>query len=97
MRAVAPAFVIGKISFAPASLVALRKRDPERTRPCRPRAAPVVAPLGFLMGPGVAGGQRASGPARHRAVSLAVSAEVVRQRFAQDEADPAVTSRRTAT
>ncbi|MER6537948.1 APC family permease [Streptomyces sp900105755] len=35
-------------AFAPVALAALRKRDPERERPYRLKAAPVVAPLGFI-------------------------------------------------
>ncbi|MET9915273.1 APC family permease [Streptomyces sp. NPDC006476] len=35
-------------AFAPVSLTALRRRDPERRRPYRLKAAPVIAPLGFI-------------------------------------------------
>ena len=35
-------------SFAPVSLAALRRRDPDRVRPYRLKAATVLAPLGFI-------------------------------------------------
>ncbi|MFJ9909163.1 APC family permease [Streptomyces sp. NPDC101152] len=35
-------------AFAPVSLTALRRRDPQRRRPYRLKAAPVVAPIGFI-------------------------------------------------
>jgi amino acid transporter len=35
-------------AFAPVSLTALRKRDPQRRRPYRLKGAPVIAPLGFI-------------------------------------------------
>lgn len=35
-------------SFAPVSLAALRRRDPDRVRPYRLKAAQVLAPLGFV-------------------------------------------------
>lgn len=35
-------------AFAPVSLTALRKRDPQRTRPYRLKGASVIAPIGFI-------------------------------------------------